>query len=500
MKSKKHHMKKIIITTAILLVFLCGNGQWAKDSMHIARAGIPIAAIKNKILVGSSAGNAWDIFDQKTNVHIYGTFSQSRTEIQFVQAGNNVYFGGGKYGYFTDPQYTKNVDLYNGTTNTWSVLNLSLGRSVGAAAAIGNKVFFAGGIGRQDISGPVYLYNRVDIFNNATGARTTAQLAKARTNISVGTAGNKILFAGGWFWDMSYNQVQTNVVDIYDDASSTWSVASLSQKRESMAVAVVGNKILFAGGYNYISGASKIVDIYDAVTGAWTTTSMSAAHYGMSVAVVGSKAYFAGGVEANNTIEVYDINAGTWSSITMPLNLTRFSTTALGTNIYFAGGYDPTRFSLAAEVQVYNTATSTWSILNLSQQRYGISTAVVNGKIIFAGGYTSFGTSPSPSNRLDIYSPPPVIASAATNLAQLNTIIKVFPNPATDILFISLDQSVKAGSVVAVYNMNGKLLISQQVTANVSPFQLPVHSLPKAVYLYSITQGAQKITGKFVKE
>ena len=65
---------------------------------------------------------------------------------------------------------------------------------------------------------------------------------------------------------MSYNQVQTNVVDIYDNSTSAWSAGKLSQKRELMAVAVVGGKVLFAGGYNYLSGASRTVDIYDATT------------------------------------------------------------------------------------------------------------------------------------------------------------------------------------------------------------------------------------------
>ncbi|HNP23623.1 MAG TPA: T9SS type A sorting domain-containing protein [Panacibacter sp.] len=493
-------MKKTILTAAVLLVVSGSWCQWATDSVHIARAGIPIAAIKNKLLLGSSGGNAWDVFDLQSNVHIYGTFSQSRTETQFAQTGNNAYFGGGKYGYFTDPQYSRNVDVYNGTTGTWSVLNLSLARSVGAAAATRDKVLFAGGIGRQDVSGPVYLYNRVDIFDASTGARTTAKLTKARTNISVAAVGNKILFAGGWFWDMSYNQVQTNVVDIYDNSTSAWSAGKLSQKRELMAVAVVGGKVLFAGGYNYLSGASRTVDIYDATTGSWSATQMSAGHYGMHAAVVGSKAYFAGGVEANNNIEVYDVGTGTWSIIPMPLNLVNFSTEVFGNNIYFAGGYDATRYSLAREVQVYNTITSTWSIIYLSQARYGISAAAIDGKMIFAGGYTAFGTAPSPSNRLDIYTQPAAVTTIAANIKQAIATTTIFPNPATDILFISLDHPVKAGAVVAVYNTNGKLLLKQQVAAGGRLIKLPVHSLPNAIYVYCLFNGAQQFTGKFVKE
>ena len=83
----------------------------------------------------------------------------------------------------------------------------------------------------------------------------------------------------------------------YDNSTSAWSAGKLFQKRELMAVAVVGGKVPFAGGYNYLSGASRTVDIYDATTGS-VGHSNGAGHYGMHAAVVGSKAYFAGGVEA----------------------------------------------------------------------------------------------------------------------------------------------------------------------------------------------------------
>ncbi len=44
--------------------------------------------------------------------------------------------------------------------------------------------------------------------------------------------------------------VASNVVDLYNGATGTWSTAQLSVARENLAAASVGNVALFAGGVN----------------------------------------------------------------------------------------------------------------------------------------------------------------------------------------------------------------------------------------------------------
>ena len=73
--------------------------------------------------------------------------------------------------------------------------------------------------------------------------------------------------------------------DIYDISTGTWTIAQLSQARQDMGVAVLGNKIFFAGGivprvgppygcYITNSGDTRRseIDIYDASTNTWSTT------------------------------------------------------------------------------------------------------------------------------------------------------------------------------------------------------------------------------------
>ena len=92
-------------------------------------------------------------------------------------------------------------------------------------------------------------------------------LSQARILISVGAAGNKILFAGG-----AGEFGVSSRVDIYDVVTRTWSTTELSKPRYNMGVATLGNKIFFAGGETFDAlppnDCFSDVDIYDASTNA----------------------------------------------------------------------------------------------------------------------------------------------------------------------------------------------------------------------------------------
>lgn len=495
-------MKKTLLLSIMILVAMAARSQWTIDSLNTARASIPVAVFGNKLVFGSGSGNSWDIFDLSANTHTSGLLSFSRTNIAFAQTSGYAYFAGGKYGPYTDPLYTKTVDVYNNTTNTWTTTNLSLARLVGGAGSIADKVFFAGGLGR-DFGGPVYLYNRVDIFNTSTGLRTTAKLSKARSNIAVASTADKILFAGGWFWDITYNQLQSNVVDIYNNTTGLWSKALLSKKREQISVAVIGNKILFAGGFSNtaLAQTSKTVDIYDAVTNTWTVTYFSKGRYGVVASVVGSKAYFAGGNSTvDNSIEVYDVVTGTWSNLTMPVALRGYNATVVGDNIYYAGGYDAVN-RVFAVVQVYNTRTQTWSVNTLSQPRYNIAAANAGGKAVFAGGYKDFGYPvATASNRMDIYTPPLVAAAASQGAFMVDDkMVSVYPNPATSFVMIAVAKHLQEQSQLTVIDING-VVKCRKTVGNNKTIKLPVTDLTAGVYFFRINSGKEILDGKFIKE
>jgi len=103
-------------------------------------------------------------------------------------------------------------------------------------------------------------------------------LSVPRAYVTAATAGNKILICRGSFksYKLRTEQISSRV-DIYDMVSQNWSTAELSQGRHTMAVAVAGNKIFFAGGIILFNpndyGTTNTIDIYDVISNSWSVSS-----------------------------------------------------------------------------------------------------------------------------------------------------------------------------------------------------------------------------------
>ena len=372
---------------------LCQN-PWSVQYMNQPRYDMRTATFPSDAVFVT---DSWERYDNISNSWSNGLLSDTRIGIAAAQSGSKAYFAGGKKGPYTDYVYVKSTDIYDDVSHLWSRTSLSTAREVGGAGSVGGKLFFAGG--RSAIT----MYKIVDIFDAATGARSVANLVQARTNIAVGTAGNKIVFAGGWYLDFNFNQLYSNIVDIYDVATGLWTRSTLSQKRDTISVASVGNKILFAGGLAN-TGISRNVDIYDVSTGTWTTASLSVPRYGATVNVVGSKAYFAGSANGVPTVDVYDSTTNGWSVLAMPDTLAAMSGAVIGNQIFYAGGYDPVTYAVSDVVQIYDTVSGTWSSANLSDARAGITSVIFADRALFAGGLTKVTYPPIASATVDVYS------------------------------------------------------------------------------------------------
>ena len=113
----------------------------------------------------------------------------------------------------------------------------------------------------------------------------------------------------------------SDVVDVYNSATGTWSTARLSLGRDRIAATSVGNVVVFAGGY--VQGTSlylwqgmilaafahcfliqsaadsfssvTAVDIFNSATGTWSTAQLSQARRNIGATSVGSVALFAAG-------------------------------------------------------------------------------------------------------------------------------------------------------------------------------------------------------------
>ena len=490
-------MKKgLLILSLVFVSLLTVNAQWTIDST--TTAGVNMYAASTSTRAVFSNGTEWNIFDAVTGTHTFGTLTIARTLIDVVSYGDKVYFGGGKYGSFADPQYTKTVNVYNNATNTWSTLNLSTNREVGGAGAAGGKILFAGGTGRVDIAGPVYMYNKVDIFDAVTGAKSNGKLSKARSNIAVGSSGNKVVFAGGWYWDMMYSVLPSNNVDIYDASTGIWTKTTLSKKRENIGVATVGNKIIFAGGTGTM-GDMKNVDVYDVSTNTWQTSMLPVARSAMRSAVVGTKAYFAGGPSgAVNAVYIYNTLTNTWSTISMPTLLTGFSMSVINNKIYFAGGTIPGTSIYSNLVQIYDPASGTWANEYLSLARTGVAAATVGLKGFFAGGTIVYGYPyPVTTNRVDIYTAP--LRMENEQLLNTDFEITIFPNPVFEQFSIHVSNADVLPAYAEIFDLNGRLVDAFELTNETQ--LINANTLPSGNYIITVTDSFEhRSVKKMIKQ
>src|SRR5204862_846354 len=96
------------------------------------------------------------------------TLSQARYNFFGTAVGQKAFFGGGSVASWS---FSTRVDIYNEATNAWSTAELSQAREQAAATSVAGKAFFAGGLGGS-FSSPL-LSNVVDIYNSASNTWST---------------------------------------------------------------------------------------------------------------------------------------------------------------------------------------------------------------------------------------------------------------------------------------------------------------------------------------
>src|SRR5690349_1814823 len=87
-----------------------------------------------------------------------GNLSLARRGMGIATAGNKIFFAGG----FDDHDFTSSMDIYDITSNSWTITSLSEKKGFITTAVSGNKIFFAGG----DLG---YIYSsKVEMYDAGT--------------------------------------------------------------------------------------------------------------------------------------------------------------------------------------------------------------------------------------------------------------------------------------------------------------------------------------------
>jgi hypothetical protein len=272
----------------------------------------------------------------------------------------------------------------------------------------GNKVLFAGGYYwiYVDIPGGAYSYiqsKRVDIYDAATNTWSIDSLSIPRSQIGTAVVNNKVYFAGGLTYDeipygpYQYDRrINTKRIDIYDLTTKTWQIDSLSEPKQYAAGAVFNNQVFFVGGRNGYNRATNTVDVYNVPTNTWTHQQMNAAAGG-KFARSGNELFIV--PEEGDTVTVYNLATNSVRTIQLSVKRGYMTVAAAGDLVIFAGG--SVNYSNNSNVvDIYNTRTSTLTTDTLSIPRRRMGAVAIENKILFAGGIANDGYY---TNRIDIY-------------------------------------------------------------------------------------------------
>jgi N-acetylneuraminic acid mutarotase len=329
-----------------------------------------------------------------------GTLSLARSGMMSATAGNKILFAGGySPTSLNNLGLSSRVDIYDISTNTWSTTELRedgkflLGITI---ASVGNKILFAGGF---DIMLGEISTSRVDIYDVSTKTWSSNELSQPSAFLVSATLGNKIYFTGTEVPDVRNGGYKiSKVVEIYDNTSNSLSTDTLSEGRMDATATTIGNKIYFAGGHdnatgrgNTTRGPFKTVDVYDGATNSWSISSMSVARYSLAGIPVGNNIYWAGGYTSypldnpqSTQVEIRDVNTGT-SSITC-MDPGSYKAIVKDDNIVFFNDYVEHNDNRNGNIQIYNTTTNTWLTGVLNQKIYAAAIISVNNIIYVAGG------------------------------------------------------------------------------------------------------------------
>ncbi len=295
---------------------------WYQDStLPQAVAGEAAVTIGNYIYEaggydGSHAITAASRYNGSGNWQPIASLPIATTDAAAVTDGSKFYVIGG----LVNGVATNNVQVYNPTTNSWSMGNPSpLAQGNAAATYINNIIYVFGG----NVSGVAS--NTVQIYDTTTGGWTTgAAMPQGKAFESAIFTGDALVpVAGG----IDNHGRPTNLVLGYDYSDNRWgrsgnspdeSVGQLPEIWWGAASATINNQLFMFGGVNAGNVVSNKAIYYEPADQTWHyTPGLNVATYKSGGAALNGHLYILGGstsfgtLTPTNRVERYDAPACT---------------------------------------------------------------------------------------------------------------------------------------------------------------------------------------------
>ena len=284
------------------------------------------------------------------------------------------------------------------TTNSWTRLaNMPTSRCGLGLAVVSGKIYAIGG---SNDRGELAINEMYDPVTDKWSTKTS--MPTARTGFATAVYENKIYAIGG-----SIGNSFTGNMEVYDTISDTWqTVASMPTPRSDLSANIVDEEIYLIGGRTYSrdtpnQGQTNVTEVYNVKTNTWSTnTAMPIALHGYASTVIDTKIYVIGGSKQSilgidssvNTLQIFDTKTDTWingSALNAPVSYgSAVVTTGImaPVRIYYIGGYSTGTFS--DKTLIYDVEKDFWSEgSKMSASRAYFGLAVVGDVIYAVGGF-----------------------------------------------------------------------------------------------------------------
>ncbi|KPH12455.1 T9SS C-terminal target domain-containing protein [Chryseobacterium sp. ERMR1:04] len=264
---------------------------------------------------------------QTLNFKHLADMSMGRGAISSVIVDDNIYVSNG----YKDTDGNANfMEKYSIKDNRWSVFNSNLlTKRFANSETYNNKIYIFNGWGNSHL----------EIVDLATNTITKGAVNHSYTgNAGSAIYNGKIYVFGGSGLNGASTTVFSNKFQYYDIASNTWNpLPNMPTAREAKGK-IVNDKLYVIGGFNGTS--SRLVNVYDLNKNLWTEQyTMPAGISGHSLAVSGNKIFIAGGYNNQTFLAYFDTETNKLHQLSSNMIPRRHAAAEIYNNkLYIIGG------------------------------------------------------------------------------------------------------------------------------------------------------------------